>query len=92
MSTSRSVHTWSVNPATIAGVCDRHCLAEPLPLVSLGRDNGRRKLVCGKQCHTVASSEVGYTDALYLCFTLGIYPQVEGHDPRTRVDRGCYTR
>jgi hypothetical protein len=31
MSLSRSIHIWSVNPAAVAGVCDRHCLARPLP-------------------------------------------------------------
>ena len=48
-STSLRLHTRSVNPAAIAGVQDRHCLAEPVPLV--GRDWGRgwRKLACGKQ-------------------------------------------
>jgi hypothetical protein len=35
-STSRSVQTWSVSPATIAGVQGRHCLAEPVPWVSSG--------------------------------------------------------
>ena len=36
ISTSRSVHTRSVNPAAIAGVQGRHCLAEPVPLVDSG--------------------------------------------------------
>src|SRR6266581_4624797 len=35
-STSRSVHTWSVSPAAIAGVWGHHCLAEPIPLVGSG--------------------------------------------------------
>ena len=43
-STSRSVHTWSVSPAAIAGVQGRHCLAEPVPLVGSGWGNGRRTL------------------------------------------------
>ena len=47
--TSRSVHPWSVTPAAIAGVCDRHCLAEPLLWVASGWDKGRRKLAWGKQ-------------------------------------------
>src|SRR5439155_21995111 len=48
-STSRRVQTWSVNPAAIAGVCDRHCLAEPLPFVGSGGGKGRRTLFGGKQ-------------------------------------------
>ena len=48
-STSRRVQTWSVTPAAIAGVCDRHCLAEPLLWVASGWDKGRRKLAWGKQ-------------------------------------------
>jgi hypothetical protein len=35
-STSRSVQTWSVRPAAIAGVQGRPCWAEPTPLVSSG--------------------------------------------------------
>jgi len=42
--TSRKLQTWSVNPAAMAGVCDRHCLAEPLPLVGRGCSNGTRRL------------------------------------------------
>jgi hypothetical protein len=40
MSTSRRLHTRSVNPAAIAGVHDRHCLAEPPPLVGSGCGSG----------------------------------------------------
>src|SRR6266571_4051579 len=36
ISTSCSVHTWSVNPAAIAGVPGRHRLTESLPLVGRG--------------------------------------------------------
>src|SRR5438105_12580798 len=36
--TARSVQTWSVRPAAMAGVQGRHCLAEPLPLVGSGWD------------------------------------------------------
>jgi len=39
-----SDHTWSVNPAAIAGVHGRHNLAEPLPLVGSAIRNGWRKL------------------------------------------------
>jgi hypothetical protein len=39
-SISRSVQTWSVNPAAIAGVCGRHCLADPVPFVGLGSGKG----------------------------------------------------
>jgi hypothetical protein len=35
-STSRSVQTWSVSPAAIAGVHGRHCLADPVPCVGSG--------------------------------------------------------
>jgi hypothetical protein len=48
-STSRSVQTWSVSPAAMAGVQGRHCLAEPVPLVGSGCAKGWRKLPCGKQ-------------------------------------------
>jgi hypothetical protein len=48
-SMSRSVHTWSVNPAAIAGVCGCHILAEPVPWVGTGCGKGWRKLACGKQ-------------------------------------------
>ena len=48
-STSRSVQTWSVSPAAMAGVRGRHCLAEPVPLVGTGCGRGRRKLACGRQ-------------------------------------------
>ena len=48
ISTSCSVHTWSVNPAAIAGVHSRHNFAEPLPLVVSETRNGWRKLVCGR--------------------------------------------
>jgi hypothetical protein len=44
-STSRSVHTRSVNPAAIAGVQGRHCLAEPVPWVGSGCRRGLRKLL-----------------------------------------------
>jgi len=33
----------------MAGVQGRHCVAEPVPLVGSGCDNGWRKLACGKQ-------------------------------------------
>ena len=47
--TSRMLQTWSVNPAAMAGVQGRHCLAEPAPLVARGCGNGTRKLTWGKQ-------------------------------------------
>src|SRR5215470_4993691 len=47
--TSRTLQTWSVNPAAIAGVWGCHRLAEPLPLVGRGCGNGWRKEACGKQ-------------------------------------------
>jgi hypothetical protein len=47
MSIARSVHTWSVNPAAIAGVCGHHRLVEPVPLVGAGGGRGKRKLACG---------------------------------------------
>ena len=55
--TSRSVHTWSVRPAAIAGVRGRHCVAEPLPWVGSGWGNGRRTLAWGTQ----KLEETGYT-------------------------------
>src|SRR5438132_13543514 len=42
---SRTLQTWSVNPAAMAGIQGRHCLAEPVPLVGRGCGNGTRKLV-----------------------------------------------
>ena len=45
----RKVHTRSVSPAAMAGVRGCQRLAEPVPLVGLGSDNGSRTLVCGKQ-------------------------------------------
>jgi hypothetical protein len=48
-STSRSVQTWSVSPAAIAGVRGRHCVAAPLPWVGSGCGKSRRKLAWGKQ-------------------------------------------
>jgi len=50
-STSRRVHTWSVNPAAIAGVQGRHVLAEPMPLVGSGCACG-----AGRRCVRVAGS------------------------------------
>ena len=47
--TSRKLQTWSVNPAAMAGVWRCQRLVEPLPLVSAGWGNGRRKLAWGKQ-------------------------------------------
>src|SRR5262249_46964837 len=47
--TSRTLQTWPVNPAAIAGVWGCHRLAEPLPLVGRGCGNGWRKEACGKQ-------------------------------------------
>jgi len=44
-STARSVQTWSVNPAAMAGVWSRQRLAEPLPWVGSDWGNGNRKLV-----------------------------------------------
>src|SRR5438876_5498665 len=44
--TSRSIQTWSVSAAAIAGVWSCHCLAEPVPLVSSGCGKGWRKAVC----------------------------------------------
>jgi hypothetical protein len=49
ISTSRSVHTWSVNPAAIAGVWGRHCLAEPVPWVGSGWGSAWRKEAWGRQ-------------------------------------------
>ena len=40
----RSVQTWSVKPAAIAGVHGRHNLPEPVPLLALGYGNGWRRL------------------------------------------------
>lgn len=34
------LHTWSVMPAAIAGVCGCHNFGEPLPLVGIGIGNG----------------------------------------------------
>jgi hypothetical protein len=48
-STARNVQTWSVNPAAIAGVQGRHCLAEPDLLVGKGSGNSWRQEACGKQ-------------------------------------------
>jgi hypothetical protein len=47
--TSRRVHTRSVSPAAIAGVCGRHVLAEPVPWVGRGCGNGTQRLAWGKQ-------------------------------------------
>jgi hypothetical protein len=47
--TSRTLQTWSVNPAAIAGVWGCHRLAVPLPLVGRGCGNGTRRLAWGKQ-------------------------------------------
>src|SRR5215831_7964182 len=48
-STSRSVQTWSVSPAAIAGVHGRHNWAEPVPWAGSGCGRGWRKLAWGKQ-------------------------------------------
>jgi hypothetical protein len=48
-STSRSVQTWSVSPAAMAGVQGRHWVAEPQPWAGSGWDKGRRTLAWGKQ-------------------------------------------
>src|SRR5712692_4119738 len=48
-STSRSVQTWSVRPAAIAGVHGRHCVVEPVPWVDSGCGRGWRTLAWGKQ-------------------------------------------
>src|SRR5215467_4314698 len=48
-STSRSVQTWSVRPAAIAGVQGRHCVVEPVPWVDAGCGRGWRTLAWGKQ-------------------------------------------
>jgi len=48
-SISRKLQTWSVNPAAMAGVQGRHCVAEPPPVVGSGCGKDRRKLVWGKQ-------------------------------------------
>ena len=45
--TSLRLHTWSVNPAAIAGVQGRHNVAEPLPLVLKGWGRAWRKLAWG---------------------------------------------
>ena len=47
--TSRKLQTWSVSPAAMAGVHDRHILVEPGPLVGSGSSTGWRKEACGKQ-------------------------------------------
>src|SRR5262245_59087331 len=47
--TSRSVHTRLVNPAAIAGVPGRHCVAVPVPFVGTGCGKGWRTLACGRQ-------------------------------------------
>jgi hypothetical protein len=47
--TSLKLQTWSVSPATIAGVQGYHCLAEPVPLVGRGCGRGWRREACGKQ-------------------------------------------
>src|SRR5262249_5798800 len=39
-STARSVHTWSVRPAVIAGAHGRHRWAAPRPFVTSGASNG----------------------------------------------------
>jgi hypothetical protein len=48
-STSRSVQTWSVRPAAIAGVQGRHCVVEPVLWVDSGCGRGWRTLAWGKQ-------------------------------------------
>jgi len=48
-STSRSVQTWSVSPAAIAGVHGRHNWAELVPWAGSGCGRGWRKLAWGKQ-------------------------------------------
>ena len=48
-STSRSVQTWSVRPAAIAGVQGRHCVVEPVPWVDSGWGRGWHTLAWGKQ-------------------------------------------
>jgi hypothetical protein len=49
ISTSRRVHTWSVNPAAIAGVWGRHCLTEPVPWVGSGWGSAWRKEAWARQ-------------------------------------------
>src|SRR5215471_2540847 len=44
-SISRTLQTWSVNPAAMAGVQGHHCVAEPPPVVGSGCGKGWRKLV-----------------------------------------------
>src|SRR5262245_13666706 len=48
-STSRRDQAWSVSPATLAGVCGCHVLAEPVPLAVPGCGTGWRKLACERQ-------------------------------------------
>src|SRR5215813_3777189 len=47
--TSRKLQTWPVNPAAIAGVHGRHCVADPVPWVGRGCGSGWRKEACGRQ-------------------------------------------
>ena len=49
INTSLRLHTWSVNPAAIAGVYCRHFLTEPVPSIGSGTTNARRRLARGKQ-------------------------------------------
>ena len=48
-SISRKLQTWSVNPATMAGVWGCQRFADPVPCVGSGSTKGIRKLVCGRQ-------------------------------------------
>src|SRR5215813_14434535 len=48
-SISRTLQTWSVNPAAMAGVCGCQRFANPGPCVGSGSTKGIRKLACGRQ-------------------------------------------
>jgi len=58
INTSRKVHPRFISPAAMAGVRGRHCLAEPVPLVGRGCDNGTRRLAWGKQKSLLLGSRV----------------------------------
>ncbi len=48
-SISRTLQTWSVNPAAMAGVWGCQRFADPVPFVGSGSTKGIRKLACGRQ-------------------------------------------
>ena len=47
--TARTLQTWPVNPAAIAGGHGRHCVAAPVPWVGRGGSSGGRKAAGGRQ-------------------------------------------